>query len=602
MDSSKPDLRAFIDEINQRVLLSAIVGEKVKLRKKGHEFQGLCPFHNEKSPSFSVNDSKGFYHCFGCGAHGDALGFIKETQRLSFMESLALYAQRAGLSVPPMMQADIPGEKRGLKDRLRSLNVAAARLFRDHLRGAQGIEARNYLNQRGISDTSIKRFGLGVTPVHGELADCLANLGFSTEECVEAGLFISPQDTIRAPYPRFRSRLMFPIFDNQGRVIGFGGRTLRDDSAKYINCPETPLFLKGLNLYGMNFALKAPQKSRRILVAEGYFDVIQLHQHGFCESVAPMGTAITEDQLHLLWGRWEEIVVCMDGDKAGVMAANRTVEKALPYLNAHRRLHVMLLDTGDDPDTFLRKNGSESFRERYGNALPVSQFLWDLHTKNSPSPTPEQLSSLRTKLAGYAHNIRDNVTREEFSHYFKTMFSEHFRVPVRNFSRHVTTIPKKIPKMLINRLYVQECLLLRIVMLRPDILESVHKQLIEMPIHNEQIIGFRDTLIDYYEAHDDLSVLGDYLEHCRDRPLWSSIYDESLSVHHRFIHSDTPLEKLYTGWLELFALYKNLHSLQADLKIALNDLHNTMDPKAWERVKMLQEMAEGLRIDGSSDI
>lgn len=602
MDHSKPDLRNFIDEVNQRVPTSSVVGQKVKLRKKGAEFTGLCPFHNEKSPSFFVNDAKGFYHCFGCGAHGDSIRFIQETQRLSFMEALEQVAQTAGLSVPQLTKSDIPPEKVGYRERLREVVVAAARYYRDQLLSEAGEHARNYLASRDISDASVKKFGLGYGPSNNQIVPHLESQGFTVGECIDAGLLIVPQENDKAPYPRFRERLMFPIFDNQSRVIGFGGRTLREDSAKYINCPETPLFVKGLNLYGMNFALKAKSKTSRVIVTEGYFDVIQLAQHGFQEAVAPMGTAITEDQLQILWRRWEEIVLCMDGDEAGINAAKRAIERALPLLNPERRLYIMLVSKGDDPDTFLRTKGAEAFGKLLADAPAVSDFLWDLHVSEITHPRPERLASLRAKLNSYTNTIADSVTREEFSHYFKAKFNQKFRAFTPGRSREKASVQASIPKMLINRLYVQECVLLRIIMLKPELLDELETEIMEMPIHDEALLSFRDALMDFYSSNRPSEELPDYLSTHEARSSWTPIYDESLSLHHRFVRQDSPLSAIKAAWMEVYSLYKNLQNLQNDLKSAINDLHNTMDPKAWERVKMLQEMAEALRVDGSSDI
>ena len=340
----------FLDEIRNRVGLATLIGRRVKLARKGGEFTGLCPFHNERTPSFFVNEVKAFYHCFGCGAHGDQFGFIMRTENLSFPEAVERLAGEAGLEVPEMS----PEERRQEKTRASLLEVmeAACSFFERSLREPGGQIGADYLAQRGLDAETIARFRLGFAP-DSRTALKTALLGESIDEAllVEGGLLIRPEDfkpgTDSAAYDRFRGRVTFPITDRRGRVIAFGARALKpDQQAKYLNSPDTPLFHKGQVLYNMATAWPAAREEKRLVVAEGYMDVIALVRAGITAAVAPLGTALTESQIGLLWRMDDEPILCFDGDTAGQKAAFRAAERALPLLNPGQSLRFE--QAGDD--------------------------------------------------------------------------------------------------------------------------------------------------------------------------------------------------------------------------------------------------------------
>ncbi|MEQ8701402.1 MAG: DNA primase, partial [Bauldia litoralis] len=311
----------FLDELRNRLPVSDLVGRRVKLRKHGREHTGLCPFHNEKSPSFTVNDDKGFFHCFGCGAHGDVIGFAMQTEGLTFPEAVEKLAGMAGLQIP----RETP-EERARAQRARSLhdaNEAAAKWFEKQLRGAQGREALDYLHRRGLSEATIASFRLGYAPDSRDgLKSALMSDGFEEAQLLEAGLLVKPEDG-RASYDRFRGRVIFPINDRRGRPIAFGGRILGDGKPKYLNTSDTPLFHKGRTLYALDRAREAMRETPEVIVTEGYMDVIALWQAGFKGAVAPLGTAVTETQIEELWRLAPEPIPCLDGDEAGRRAAAR---------------------------------------------------------------------------------------------------------------------------------------------------------------------------------------------------------------------------------------------------------------------------------------
>ncbi len=364
----------FLDELRSRVPVSDIVGKRVKLKKKGREFSGLCPFHNEKTPSFTVNDDKAFYHCFGCGAHGDVIRFVTETEGLTFPEAVRRLAGMAGLQVPEAS----PGErKRAARAKtLQEACEAALRFYRRRLDEAGGEPARAWLRRRGLRPETVGSFRLGWAPDgRRALKQALTGEGFPEALLIEAGLLIAPEGGGES-YDRFRGRVMFPIADRRGRVVAFGGRALGDIQPKYLNSPETPLFAKGRLLYALDKAREAVRGGATVIVAEGYMDAIALHQAGFGGAVAPLGTALTESQIEELWRLAPEPVMCFDGDEAGRRAAGRALDRLLPRLVPGKTARFAFLPEGEDPDSFVNLSGAEAFSRLIGRAIPVSDALW----------------------------------------------------------------------------------------------------------------------------------------------------------------------------------------------------------------------------------
>lgn len=377
----------FLDELRGRVPVSDVVGKRVKLTKKGREFSGLCPFHNEKTPSFTVNDDKAFYHCFGCGAHGDVIRFVTETEGLNFPEAVEKLAGIAGLAVPKATP-----EERKRAERAKSLQdacEAALRFFRRRLEGPDGAAARTYLQRRGLKPETIEAFRLGWAPDgRAALKQVLTGEGFPEAMLVEAGLLIKPEDGGQS-YDRFRGRVIFPIADRRGRAIAFGGRTLGDAQPKYLNSPETPLFNKGRLLYALDMARQAVRDGAEVIVTEGYTDVIALHQAGFRGAVAPLGTALTESQIEELWRLTPEPVLCFDGDAAGRRAAGRALDRLLPRLVPGKTARFVFLPEGEDPDSFVSLSGPEAFGRLVERATPVSEALWRRVARTQTINSPE---------------------------------------------------------------------------------------------------------------------------------------------------------------------------------------------------------------------
>ena len=359
----------FIDEVLARSDLVALVERRIPLRKAGRDFTARCPFHDEKTPSFTVSPDKQFYHCFGCGAHGNAIGFLMAFDRLEFRDAVADLAAEAGLAMPASGEAP---PARHLE--LRSVLESVARYFRQQLRGAPN--AIDYLKSRGLSGPTAATFGVGYAPARWD--GVLRQFGATTEQralLLECGLIIPRDGSEDGFYDRFRDRIVFPIRDGRGRVIGFGGRVLDDGQPKYINSPETPLFHKGQELYGLYEARQAQRELPWVLVVEGYMDVLMLAEHGITHAVAALGTATTAEHLRRLFRHTRRIVFCFDGDGAGRAAATRALQASLPEMLEGREMAFLFLPDGEDPDSFVRREGRDSFLARAQQALPLSDFL-----------------------------------------------------------------------------------------------------------------------------------------------------------------------------------------------------------------------------------
>ena len=392
----------FLDELRARTLLSGVIAPSVKLLRAGREWKACCPFHQEKTPSFTINDDKGFYHCFGCGAHGDAIRFLTEARGLPFMDAVKELAGKAGMEVPaadPRAQ-----EKAERATGLTDVMAAAQQWFAELLASSEGDRARDYLKRRGIDPAVTARFGIGVAPnARGRLKAALNSFG--EDKLVESGMLIKPEEG--ETYDRFRGRLMIPIRDARGRVIAFGGRILGDGEPKYLNSPETPLFDKGRTLYNIDRAAPASRKANRLIVVEGYMDVIALDRAGIGEAVAPNGTAVTEAQLERMWRLDPNPILCFDGDGAGQKAAIRAALRALPQLAPDRTLRFVGLPQGQDPDDLLRSGGKAALDGVLAAPEALVDRLWAHERDAAPLTTPEARAGLRQRLVEHAGAIGD---------------------------------------------------------------------------------------------------------------------------------------------------------------------------------------------------
>ncbi len=432
----------FIDELRTRTTLSAVVGRKVTwdMRKSNQakgDFWAPCPFHQEKSASFHVDDRKGFYYCFGCHAKGDAVTFLKEADNLGFMEAVEALAREAGMTMPA--RDPKAAERATKRTLLTDVMEEAVKWFKLQLKTTAAADARAYLARRGLPQAAIDRWDIGFAPdQRAALFSALTAKGLPADMIIAAGLCALPDDG-DAPYDRFRGRIIFPIRDARGQAISLGGRSMDPNArAKYLNGPETELFDKGRTLYNLARAREAAGKGAPVILAEGYMDVIALSEAGFAGAVAPLGTAVTEDQLRLLWRVSDEPVVALDGDKAGIRAGLRVVDLALPLLEAGKGLRFAMLPNGQDPDDLIRAEGPAAMQRVLDAAQPMVKLLWTREIEGRVFDSPERKASLDKSLRAALKRIADPSIRNHYGEDIKALRQDLFSAgrspaPIRAF-------------------------------------------------------------------------------------------------------------------------------------------------------------------------
>jgi DNA primase len=430
---------SFLDEIRARLPVSDVVRRRVQLRKQGREWRGLSPFNKERTPSFYVNDQKGFYHDFSSGKHGDIFRFVMETEGLSFPEAVERLANLAGIPIPA---ASPEAEAREIHRRtLHEVMELAATFLQENLAGALGARARGYLADRNVSPNTQIEFRIGYAlQERFALKEYLGSRGVSISEMAEAGLLITGDD-IPIPYDRFRDRVIIPIQDQRGRVIAFGGRALKNDvQPKYLNSPETSLFHKGACVFNFHRARQPAHEDGSVVVVEGYMDAIAVYQAGLKSVVASMGTAFTDEQIALLWRMSVEPIVCFDADNAGIRAAHRSLDRILPELKVGRTFRFAFMTGEKDPDDLIREKGLDAFKSVLSGSLPLWDVLWERETANVDVKTPDSQASLEHKLKTIVSTIKDRTVQLAYERMSRMQLANLFWQSAR---ANKNTLPKK---------------------------------------------------------------------------------------------------------------------------------------------------------------
>lgn len=512
------DLGPFLDEVRSRLSLSQVVGRKVTwdMRKSNQakgDFWAPCPFHQEKSASFHVDDRKGFYYCFGCHAKGDIISFVRETENVEFIEALKILAAEAGVKLPerdPRAQ-----ERNDKRTQLADVMEMAVQHYRLSLKTAAAREAREYLTRRGLSEAAQDRFEIGYAPdLRQGLFTHLTGKGISPEHIIEAGLCAKPDDG-GAPFDRFRGRIIFPIRDGRGRCIGLGGRSMDPNArAKYLNSPETPLFDKGRNLYNIGPAREAAGKGKPFIVAEGYMDVIALSEAGFTGAVAPLGTAVTEDQLRLMWRIAPEPIIALDGDKAGIRAAHRVIDLALPLLQAGQSLRFAIMPDGQDPDDLIRAQGAGAVQKVLDAAVPMVDLLWSRETEGKVFDSPERRAALDKVLRDKIKVIADPSVRAHYGEAIKNLRWELFnpRKPRRGkaFEPKAQTLSTTKSSLLVGadqlvEDQLRQCVILAALVATPDVLPEFEEQVHRLEFVDPEFAALHSAVLAHSGPADQLA-------------------------------------------------------------------------------------------------
>lgn len=520
------DLQKFLDELRSRISIADVVGNKVKLTKRGREYTGLCPFHNEKTPSFTVNESKGFYHCFGCGAHGDIIKFEMDANGLPFIEAVKKLADKAGMQLPVLSKES---QEQSLKRKsLYEIMDIACTFFEKNLRMPVGAAGLAYFKEkRGLSDDIIKKFRLGFAPNNNGLKALLASKGISEHDMAELGLIAVPEDKNRSPHDFFRERVMIPIIDKQGNVIAFGGRIMDNSQPKYLNSPETPIFNKRRILYNMNNAREAAYAAKRLIICEGYMDVIALDCFNFNYAVAPLGTALTEEQILEAWKVCNIPTLCFDGDGAGIKAAIRSIDRVLPILKAGYSVNYIFLKEKKDPDELLRTLGAPIFEQYLQRAKPLVDILWHKCKMNKDTETPEQKALIEKETFEEVAKIKDEQIRNYYAQEMKKRIYYTFgkgslyknKQPAPNSENQMperpkTTIPanrKKIEnepiyhfvkKPPLNDLVVRG--IIAAMLLYPELIEKYEEKLSAFEINDSKMAKVLTEIISLHQEDEEL--------------------------------------------------------------------------------------------------
>lgn len=589
----------FLDELKARLDLVAIVSRHVALTRRGREHLGLCPFHQEKTPSFTVNEQKGFYHCFGCGAHGTAIDFVMQHERMSFRDAVASLASGAGLPMPVEEQRDRAREDR--RDVLYAANEAAAAHFQARLKSGEGCQALAYLHRRGLDEALIGRFRLGFAPEGAGLRPALHRAGFADDVLVATGLLVRPEDQGRQPYERFRARVMFPIEDGRGRIVGFGGRAMGDAQPKYLNTAETELFHKGSLLYGLGHAAEAARKRGSLVVVEGYMDVIGLARAGIDNAVAPLGTALTEEQLRLLWRHVPEPVLCFDPDRAGRRAAMRAAERALPLLRAGIGLKFAFLatDTGDDPDGVARRYPKQFLDRTIADAVPLSEVLFWMETGGIAAVAAEDRAAVEARLRKRLERLSDGDVRAHFMRAFRDRLWQ--RPPPRRGKAGKRWLREEPPAPVAaarervrpqSAAIAAERTLLAALLHRPKAFSHFEEDLGSLAFSTPQLERLRQRLVEALGA--DPSPDADALVRLlRAEGLGGAVdelLEDPLLARHRALAADAPPEDLEALWQENAAVVRAANERAAEAGV--DEAFGADEAMARRRLLKLAQLGE----------
>lgn len=618
------DLTPFLQTLRDRLTLTEVIRPHVKLTRKGREYTGLCPFHQERSPSFTVSDEKGFYHCFGCGAHGDIFDFVMQKQNMPFMEAVELLANLLGLDVPRRQPESSAGPAQPKPDStLYEVMEAACCWYQQQLSLVQGAVARACFEQRGLLPETIAQFRLGYAPEHG-LQAALQKQGFSEQIMMQAGL-IGRAPERNTTYDRFRNRLIFPIWDAKSRVIAFGGRILKEGEPKYLNSPDTPTFIKGKTLYAYNMALPVVRQrdplAPTLIVVEGYMDVLAMHQAGLKSAVAPLGTALTPEQMTLLWRGAEDPILCFDGDAAGTRAAHRAAQRALAILRVGQTLRFCFLPSGEDPDSLLRSGRADEFHHILQNPQPLVNVLWSIFMQGRVLSTPEQKAIARRDLGQLMKEIADpdvrHFYREEFNNRLLAITEPKGKFPSRSDPGYgygygqqrpffksglnpAASMPRSfaVSRVPPNKNHLGHKILLATLLNHPTLIEDAAESF--MLLSDSTGSGSRGSYDELRQAilsimAENPALLAAELQDLLRQKGFSSLLAELLTPqiysHAPFAKETVAREEAWAGWKEVWHRTVARHDLAAETCRTATAVRDQFDKETWERFKFLKNQA-----------
>lgn len=565
----------FPDQLRSQIATSDVVGKRVALKKKGKEYSGLCPFHNEKSPSFTVNDDKGFYHCFGCAEHGDIISFVMKTERLEFKDAVIKLAEDYNIKIPIVEYEQQNSEQQNQLQRGYLLLENTCKFFENNLFASGSNQALNYLHKRGLNNENIKKFRLGFAPDSFDaLINHLKSQGFSDAELLASGVIAKNEKG--KLYDKFRGRIIFPITDRKGKIIAFGGRIMGDGMPKYLNSSETEFFKKGHNLYNFSFAKKVIYDQKFVVVVEGYMDVISLSVNGIENVVAPLGTALTVDQLKILFATTSDVVICLDGDSAGIKAMQRAIDLALPLINPKNLIRCAILPDGQDPDDFVKLNGKTVTQNFLKNSANLSEVLFDFEAKNCnlnfsnlQNITPEVKANLEARLMEKVNLISDANSRKYFIQYYKNRLFE--------LGKKTTTYTNTITKNKINIAVSPDkqsgyaIAIINILVNHPALINYQDEfcKIRDLEFKDEELCMIKEQLIDFVDHAsnvDSASLKADLEKVISDKKLQNKIFEQ------KFFDNNLESAKQKLKILLLKYLHEEVSQQYAQILVKVDDI------------------------------
>jgi DNA primase len=580
----------YLDLLREKCQLSEVIGQKIMLKKQGRELVGLCPFHKEKSPSFQVSDSRGNYHCFGCGAHGDVFSFLTEAYNYPFVDAVKEVARLTNTPLP-VQSIPTPEKKEELDQRelLLKIHEEACTWYQQQLQSARGYNARQYLSKRGITDGTVHQFRLGYAGSGNGFQKEFMQRGYRERDLIAAGLLVEGEKGI---YDRFRDRLLFPIFSAKGNVIAFGGRVFGDALPKYLNSPETLLFSKKNSLYGSHMLREMTRNQPTLYVVEGYMDVIAMVQAGLKPAVAPLGTALTEEQIQMLWKYCPEPVLCFDGDTAGLNAATRAAERVLPLLKMGCSLNFALLPKGEDPDSLIRSGSTDVLKGLLSNPRSLFDMLWDQHMPASVPKTPEKQALVRKQFLDLIETITDQAIKYPYKAVANERFFTFFRKRNKKDTAKADTGQAQGILTKFDTKKLQRYILFSAILNHPSLLVDVEEQFSRLliPKAEEELNQLRDEMLlkinecpglDIEELHNHMK--------CRGyEGLLRAILSNDIYQHAAFAKTSSPIEDAREGWQDVWYMLEQKDMLAEQREEMRRQLIESFDSDTWTRFNALQ--------------
>ncbi len=605
----------FVEQVKARMRVSEVISKRLRVERKGREFISICPFHNDSKPSLTINDEKGFYHCFACGAHGSAFDFLMNYEGLSFVEAVEKLASQLGMQVPKENPQE--AQKNAIKKDLNQVMELVCRYYEQHLHLPQGKAALTQLCERGLSTDTIKKFRLGFAPdISGHFIGAMKKQGVKEQQLIDTGMLIEPEDSLRKPYPRFRGRIMFPIFDLYGKPIAFGGRIMQGEGPKYLNSPETLLFHKGHILFAYHHAAVKARQKKQMIVGEGYMDVIAMHQAGFDTAVAALGTALTESQLALLWRHTGEPILCFDGDAAGQKAAWRACMRALPLLKPSVGLKFITLPEGEDPDSLIQKKAADEFALLLARAVPISEKIWQYIIDGRKLTTPEEAAEVDGEIDKICVEIKDQTIKAHMVNFLRYRLWKRLgmqppeQLKIQN-ANHLAKKHKFFPndsrfqknlapvssfeakKQRVNKVQTCEQILLLTLIAHPKLYDHVEERLIASHFSDKRLDALRQEVMKIlsHETNLEFVELADYLKKRGYADLLNQLallFKDGFYAAHKFMDPNVDISKALKGWDDIWEKWWDIPQEKAEIQYLKQQVKEDVE-KSIQGIKEIKQ-------------